>query len=169
MFHWRISKYNPRYRDSDGAYRIDEWTAATDIGTMISGVVVTSADYIAVEGAYIAAVQAFMAAAGLELMVIEELELGGVTQNALAELTPVDIHVADLAVGQQLTGHVVAGVCRLALRSVIWCKLAGAGGFHVHFGHDYYMYIGTPLPSKDAIAATEASGLFVERKRSPYL
>lgn len=34
-------------------------------------------------------------------------------------------------------------VVRLALREVIWCRLLGANGFYVHFGYDYYVYLGS--------------------------
>ncbi|WP_146118512.1 hypothetical protein [Blastopirellula marina] len=59
----------------------------------------------------------------------------------------------------------VGKVARLALREVFWCKLLGEHGFYVHFGHDYYMYIGyefaPALPSR-------FEKLFVEDFPSPY-
>ena len=35
MKKYRITKYNPIYRDDEGKYLIDEWTSYTDIGKKI--------------------------------------------------------------------------------------------------------------------------------------
>ncbi|MFL0507599.1 hypothetical protein ACH0B5_17895 [Ureibacillus sp. 179-F W5.1 NHS] len=31
-YQWRITKYNPAFRDQDGAYMKDEWISSSDIG-----------------------------------------------------------------------------------------------------------------------------------------
>ena len=43
------------------------------------------------------------------------------------------------------------------------------GRAYVHFGYDYYMYIGLSVKCTDALAAVQQRGLFVEPFRSPYL
>ena len=30
--YYRITKYNPEFRDEEGRYILDEWTSVTDIG-----------------------------------------------------------------------------------------------------------------------------------------
>ena len=32
MYGWRITKYNPAFRDERGAYLKDEWTSVSDVG-----------------------------------------------------------------------------------------------------------------------------------------
>jgi hypothetical protein len=55
------------------------------------------------------------------------------------------------------------------LRSLIWCKLEEPGRFFIHFGHDYYMYIGSESPSPASIDYAGQICLFVEPMTSPYL
>lgn len=43
----------------------------------------------------------------------------------------------------------------------------GIGGF-VHFGYDYYMYVGVETPCPQAQRLAAQLGLFVEEMRSPY-
>jgi hypothetical protein len=39
---------------------------------------------------------------------------------------------------------------------------------YVHFGWDYYMYFGSKKTCKPVLAEIEHSGLFVEKRKSPY-
>jgi hypothetical protein len=69
----------------------------------------------------------------------------------------------------RLSGGALGDVCRLVLREILWCKLESENGFYIHFGYDYYMYIGGPAPSENSIAYGRQQGLFVEEMESPYL
>ncbi len=46
MHQYRITKYDPSNRDSDGFYTVDEWTECSDIGTAFEGSVLTEAVYL---------------------------------------------------------------------------------------------------------------------------
>ncbi len=35
-FMWRVTKYNPTFRDENGTYIKDEWTSFSDIGKKVS-------------------------------------------------------------------------------------------------------------------------------------
>lgn len=170
MFQWRVTKYNPTHRNGEGAYQLVDWTAASDIGTMFSGSVLEAREYLEVEDAYVSTVSDFMRDAGLQSLEIEEIERLDDDQASLTRLglEPIPFAAETLLPDQKLDMEEVASITRLALRALLWCKLRGAGGFYVHFGHDFYMYIGSPLPSHEARAAAAQRGLFVERKRSPY-
>ncbi|QSX06726.1 hypothetical protein JYG23_04550 [Sedimentibacter sp. zth1] len=50
---WRITKYNPQYRDSYGAYLKDEWTSLSDVGKQYDGKVFTKDEYLEYERLYI--------------------------------------------------------------------------------------------------------------------
>jgi hypothetical protein len=41
MYNWRITKYNPAYRDNAGCYLKDEWTSISDIGNIYDREVIT--------------------------------------------------------------------------------------------------------------------------------
>lgn len=57
MHKYRISKYNPLFRDEDGSYQKNEWTAISDIGKCFDGIVLTDEKYISVEDKYVNAVK----------------------------------------------------------------------------------------------------------------
>jgi hypothetical protein len=54
---------------------------------------------------------------------------------------------------------------KAALRELAWGKITSPGGFYVHFGYDYYMYIGDEGGRLDDF---RAEGLFTESFPSPY-
>ena len=49
MMHYRISKYNPKFRDEDGFYTRKEWTSISDIGESFDGSEVTIHEYLEIE------------------------------------------------------------------------------------------------------------------------
>ncbi len=57
------------------------------------------------------------------------------------------------------------------LREELWCKIMSPYKLFVHFGYDYYMYIGSAKElSTEIILEIEKLGLFVELiDQSPYL
>lgn len=120
MRHWRITKYNPLYRDNRGAYKKDEWISYDDIGRTFDGVVLSKNTYEEMEARYIAAAMHFVGEAQLEY-----LEAVGVEArkkvDALSEGKNVDI--ADLP-----------NIIREIFRNRIWCKLERYPIFYLHFG-----------------------------------
>ena len=50
---YRVTKYNPAFRDQSGAYTKDEWTFFGQIGRTFSGVPFTFDEYERVEQAYV--------------------------------------------------------------------------------------------------------------------
>lgn len=67
-----------------------------------------------------------------------------------------------------LTKAQIERVIRLNLRETLWCKLEDAAGRFLHFGWDYYTYVGVPTPCPKACALASRRGLFVEPFKSPY-
>ena len=53
MYYYRVSKYNPKLRDSFGNYLADDWTSYSDIGKMYLGKKLTFEEYKKVELSYI--------------------------------------------------------------------------------------------------------------------
>lgn len=157
-YQYRITKYDPAKRDENGAYLLDEWTAFSDIGKEFAGVRLEEAAYLEVESAYLAAVGSFLREARLPELFLKGLERGR------AKSLP-----AFVEEGQLLSVELCVAFSRLALREVAWGRLSVPGRAYVHFGWDYYMYIGVPVVCPSSVEAAERSGLFVEPFRSPYL
>jgi hypothetical protein len=68
--------------------------------------------------------------------------------------------------GAEIRGQEMDWVVRLALREALWCRLEGACNFYVHFGYDYYMYVGSE--NVDAPPARLPLGIYAEPMDSPY-
>jgi len=88
-------------------------------------------------------------------------------------LFTIDSHILynpkSLRNGTNVSGEILESICRLILREVIWCRLESELSFYIHFGWDYYMYVGSLISSKEAIEYGKANGLFIEEMISPYL
>jgi len=165
---WRTTKYNPALRNSQGHYLADEWTTFSDIGKIYSGKKLTYEHYLSVENLYVASAIDFLSDAGLTSLRVTELE-----NQRLAQVNPNQLHGIASNPSLLKLGSIVSDdledVIRMNLREVLWCKLTETSRFYLHFGWDYYMYIGSTAPSLAAITNAERSGLFVEEVVSPYL
>ncbi|WP_205328660.1 S1 RNA-binding domain-containing protein [Glycomyces sp. YM15] len=135
------------------------------------GTEVTTSDHGPIEAAYLQAVAAFAADAGVERLAIREPEATGfvhfgaepaVPGHGLAEIFPPDL--TGYHDGAEITVDVALELVRAMLRdNGAWCRLEAEGAFAVHVGWDQYVYVRTSSPSTDAMARTRALGLFPER------
>jgi hypothetical protein len=158
MYQHRVTKYDPKKRDRSGKYTANEWTSRDQIGQTFGGVMLTAADYQKVEDAYVTAAMAFFQESGGKSLAIIQLE------NHAGHKEP-GLHQHQ---GGSLDRTEIERVCRLNLREVIWCKLEDDAGRFIHFGYDYYMYVGVPTPCESAKSLAQSLGLFVEIFASPY-
>jgi len=150
---YRVSKYNPAFRDQSGAYTKVEWTFFRQIGQTFSGVLLTSDEYERVEEAYIQTALSFLRESGLLSMRVAGLE------NPRTQ--PLDFQ-NDSVLPLDRIGEII----RRILREEFWCRLERSEGF-IHFGWDYYMYVGVPHPCPTAEARAAELGLYVEEFASP--
>ena len=169
MNSWRITKYNPAFRDERGAYLRDEWTSVSDVGDSFGGVILDFGEYRRVEDAYISTALRFVAEADLDALTITCLETHRAAEARAKDLGGTAFDPKRARTGMSLPLGALGDVCRLVLREILWCKLEAAGGFYLHFGYDYYMYVGSPARSENSIAYARQQGLFVEEMESPYL
>lgn len=149
MLEYRVTKYDPRFRDPTGAYNRHEWTAYGDVGGSVS-----LEDYQRVESSYLSVAIAFLTEAGIQSVQVRGLENAAATPVTYAE-------------GSVLTSTEWESAFRSVLREQFWCRFESSESF-VHFGWDYYMYIGVPRNCPAARVLAESRGLFVEECSSPY-
>lgn len=149
MYQYRVTKYNPAFRDEKGLYTRDEWTFFAQVGKLVS-----IEEYLQVEMAYIKSALTFLREADVILLQIRGLENSKKPPLSLTE-------------GEQLNLHELELTFKRVLREEIWCRFEGKEAF-VHFGWDYYMYIGVSSNCPKACEFAKSLGLFVEEFRSPY-
>lgn len=162
MFSFRITKYNPEFRDENGAYKLNDWTSVYDIEKEI----VTAEEYLRIENKYIDFVK-----------ILEERAEGGgfvVTgyethhsddfyaklETRIGKLSP-----PDCSEGSVLSKDDVLPFCRSILREQCYGRLSKKGRLYVYFGYDYYMYV---VSSKRLIVEGIDTELFVEERVCPY-
>jgi len=179
MYSWRITKYDPKNRDENGFYQKDEWISLYDIGRKYHDVEFTLEEYLFYENAYIDAVIRIMDGNNAEFLRIEALaekktfkkegmKRFGYIENADLNEPEVKERYDSLENNMLVSKQDIALIVRFVLREITWCKLV-SDQMYVHFGYDYYMFIGSEKPLHEALDAIEENGLFVEAMESPYM
>jgi hypothetical protein len=159
VYKYRITKYSPEKRDKDGKYLGNEWTSFSDVGRTLDSKIFTEEEYYQIEDIYISVALSFLDEAGIDKLALTYLE------NAQGYQEP----GLRLQVGGEYGLQDVERLFRLALREKIWGKFEWQNKAYVHFGWDYYMYLGVATPCPQSLSYTGEKGLFVEPFVSPYL
>ena len=152
MKQYRVTKYNPEYRNADGTYNRDEWTSYSDVGNIVA-----NEEYEKVENSYIESALDFL----------EEQNISKITITYLENQQNYKEPSIALETGTELNAEHLKEVLKSILRERYWAKLENNNSF-IHIGWDYYMYIGVPNESQSGRKHAESKGLFVEEFQSPY-
>lgn len=168
MTGFRVTKFDPAKRGKGGCFAASEWTSVSDIGKSFAIGVLTPSEYLRIEDAYVETVRRFIASTGAGFLRVCDLELKGDGKRAPHEIMlEASRHVGLVMEGAQLSGRELDWAVRLNLREVVWCRLKGDGGLYVHFGYDYYMYVGSDAAG--LVLPSLPEGMHAETMRSPYL
>ena len=149
---YRVTKYDPKNR-VNGVYTKDEWISMYDVGKTYDGKLFTFKDYLKVEKSYLDVIEQVMQELDIKTIEVRQGErifsaLNNSAVNSREE---------------------VLMMAKGVLREDFWCKLE-AENFFVHFGYDFYMYIGADIDDEKMRKIAEENGLFAERiNESPYL
>lgn len=169
MYYYRITKYNPIHRNEMGWYTKDEWTDFSCVGHYFEGKLCTFQDYKSIENVYINAVLAFMDHMNIDNLTCNYLEKWK-EASELQDL-PMQYHQQFKSIKNDtfMSRQDMPIFLKLVLRGYIWCKLNYDNKMFVHFGYDYYMFIGVEKECNKIVDQVNKSGLFVEKFISPYL
>ena len=148
MQEFRVTKYNPIFRNEDGSYKLDEWTSYSDVGSLVS-----LEEYLEVESSYINTAINFMKNSDVESLKIVGLEDSD--------------EVSKLKNNETILISNIEKILKSILRDEFWCTLESKNGF-IHFGYDYYMYLGVLNFDYSLKQNAEQNNLFVENFESPY-
>ena len=141
---YRITKYNPIYRVNE-IYTKDEWTSMYDVGKFYDGKIFTFKEYLAVEKSYLNVIEKILIELNIKRVIIKQGE------NMYSKLNNSVL----------CSREEVLLVARGCLREEFWCKLVSKN-FFVHFGYDYYMYIGVNIEEEHMSEIARENGLFLE-------
>lgn len=155
MHEYRVTKFDPGHRDSKGFFLRDDWTSFSQIGTELSAGVLTLEEYERVESCYVLTATEYLQEAGIQWLKVNGLENPQKRKLSIVE-------------DQTLPVEQCAGLFRDILREKYWCRFVHLESAFVHFGYDYYMYLGVPHACPNAEHAAIGRGLFPEPFVSPY-
>lgn len=148
---YRISKFNPLYRVNE-IYTKNEWTSMYDVGKSYDEKIFTFEEYLAVEKSYLNVIEKVLQKSNVKRVIIKQGE------NIYSKLNNSVL----------CSQEEVLLVARGCLREEFWCKLVSRN-FFVHFGYDYYMYIGANIEEEHMSEIARENGLFSELiQQSPY-
>ena len=152
MYEYRVTKYDPQYR-VDGKYTREEWTSIADVGCEYDGKRFTMSEYERVERQHIDFLLALVQRERKEKLKICAYE--GAVKHLQWE-SKEEIEVEELP-----------ALVRDILRERCWCRLS-APGFFIHFGYDYYMYVGCSSMLEEISVLARGYALFAEPMISPH-
>ena len=168
MHQYRITKYNPIYRDNNGFFKHDEWTSVTDTNIFNKSSSITFNDYMVIENDYINVVKHIMSINGTDRL---EVKLKEHRANRLnypdCDENKIVSFLTETKWDQPIYGDDIEFLVKLCLREEVWCKLENTYMF-AHFGYDYYMYVGSARELKSGEIKIIAPNLFQEDMSSPY-
>jgi len=157
-YEYRVTKYDPRLRDEQGRYTRVEWTFFAQVGKRVAGRKVTMQQYLKTERTYLTVLEAFLKEADVSALDLRDLEI--TSRNRMQHSVWYR--------RRELTVPLAIKFSRLALRERVWGRLIAPRRAYVHFGWDYYMYVGLSRPTPIAIDTATALGLYIETHSSPY-
>ena len=168
MQYWRVTKYNPIYRDDEGRYTKNEWISIGDIGNYYEGEELTYDKYVSVENMYIEAVILAMTEANIEYFKITGLEKSGDTINDNTFSSDIKRFYESLKDNMSVSIDDITILVKLILREIVWVRLE-SDILNIHFGYDYYMYFCSKKRLEKTEKIIKEKGLFVENFKSPYI
>lgn len=171
MNKFRVTKFDPQLRDATGVFVDLDWTSISDIGRVFGGKALTTEQYLHTENMYIRAAMEAVAQADPKWLSVTDIEVHPWRDAYARSIVPQLI--AECKQLWKFMGQCngviekkhVPTVVKAILREVAWAKILGEGGLYIHFGYDYYMYIGD---AKGRLGNFVGKGLFVEDWDSPY-
>ena len=166
MNYYRITKYDPRNRNEDGHYLLDEWTCPSDVGDEFNGVTFSKEDYFKIESKYIDAIMNLLDSQSIKNLRVVSLEMNYWEQYLLDPdnkwLLEDSFQSIELFENKSLNIDEIKIVIKMILRNCIWCRLEIDGQLNVIFGWDYYMYVENSNLSNTVLKSIEENCLFVE-------
>lgn len=169
-YQWRVTNYNPDFRNKNGYYTLtEEWTCPSEIGEIINGKEFTLDEYLQVEAAYVNAVIKFIEESGFNSLRILKLSQWNISEeDKKSPLYESEFEQLVLQEDLMVNKNEIRLICKMVLRNFLDCQLYLIDKFFVHFGWDYYMYIGSYVNCSSAIEFATNNRLFVEQIQSPY-
>lgn len=169
MYYYRITKYNPKYRDGIAYTKMDEWISISCIGDPKYRNP-TANEYLRVEDNYWNTMKYLLQLCHITSMRMKRIEKHHdlpffFTQNKFFDIRPLEEAIKKR---KPIGIDEIEMATRLCLREEMWCMLEGEGKTFIHFGYDYYMFFGTEIDHTIDFSFVP-KGIYIEDFKSPYV
>lgn len=165
---WRISKYNPIFRDSDSIYtKTDEWTSVSELGKVVDGKPFTINEYLEIEQAFIDSIMKFIKLHKFTSIRIYSLEINKSSSDNKFSLYDTNFDSLDLTEDLEIGVENIPTVCKMILREFIFCHFISEQ-FFIHFAYESYVFFGSNSIQNDSLDIGKNDNIFIEQMRSPY-
>lgn len=171
MEYFRVTKYN--HEKFGTSEYMDDWTSVSDVGKTFGGKALTPEVYIETENKYIYLLCEFMEENNVFSFNVCNSEIYHV-EKSLDKIDSLGVWmpkgakelIYSISKTKKIEGKKnISILARLILREILWCRLEHPRMF-VHFGYDYYMYVGC---NKKIDENRYTEGMYIEPFKSPYL
>jgi hypothetical protein len=169
---YRVSKYNPKYRDSEGNYTKHEWWSYVEIGEMFDNKLFTIENYLLLENSYISTIKDLAKYLYIKSLLISEMTKTEmlIPENFLKLYEDNLIsYYNSLYENQEIPYSDLNKLLKLLLRQDITGHLEDKHSkLSIDFGYDYYMFIKTDKKNKTKLnEICNQNGLFMEDSGFP--
>lgn len=150
-YNYRVTKYNPILRNEKGVFDINfnEWTSFYDYDNPKF----SRQNYYLTENAYIYIINKF-------------IELNNSSTFKICAVENKRFKIPYRKVCNDVL--MVEFISKQVLRQKFWCKIESDNMF-IHFGYDYYMYIGSKSELNETVINFGGINIYLEKiKESPY-
>lgn len=153
MNRYRITRYNPKYRDKNGIFLLDTWTSWADIGRKYEEYgnnVLTLKEYLLTETQYVQVILDILKIKNVKKLKIQQLEKYRTVFDSARLLKSKDIFlnedekyiISSVENNKEYYLKDIEKVITLILRDCFWCILQALDvNLRVKFGYDLYVYI----------------------------
>jgi len=166
MYYFRVTKYNPIYRDENGFYKKNEWISVGDIGQCYDGEILTAENYQNIENAYVNAILSAVYELKVKSFKITCLQKNDYREYGFVyepQLKCLHKTISDKMIMSIID---IPDAAKLILRENLWAKLE-SNYLSIHFGYDYYIYFCAKKKLNQSLKIIEESGLFIRPVRKP--
>lgn len=170
MHKYRISKYNPKFRNDKGIYLKNDWTSYCDIGKIYEKKF-TKEDYLNVESKYCDVISEILEENKIEEMMLENIECVFSVNKIKRMLDEKGLIfskeekkiIDSLANNKKIKIIDVKLYTRLILRECFWCIFKDENtSARVEFGYDFYVYACNLHISDSIINKYKEKEIFIE-------
>jgi len=165
---YRVTKYNPAYRNEKGWYMRDDWTDYSEV--VKTGAKREYDEYKKIEDLYIHYLQIGLQSAADKTFVVSGLE------RYKAEIKKYVDRLQDC--NKELLFKIknnykcsiteVLDIARLILRILVWCTFDSTSSY-IDFSYEYYMFVGGVYYDESTIKEAALNGIYIEEMDSPML